>query len=224
MKKRDPFDFWYAVGNTRVVLAPSGRLETFGVTLVDYHLLSELPDAADRVRIREGRIEAARPGIITPGMMAPALEGFADEAAERYLDWLREHETEIVFLKYGFVIRKNEVRQEIVSDSLAAVTDRVAADLRQRNDPLRALVTGVDEPWEVCLLKLMVEMIRQSAPRHHRLLSRDPDGARHDIARAFLAARRDRGQLGALADLLREKGLFGEYEDRFFTVVRGHRA
>jgi len=33
-----------------------------------------------------------------------------------------------------------------------------------KNEPLTALLTGVDDGWEVCLLKFMIDMISASAP------------------------------------------------------------
>ena len=35
---------------------------------------------------------------------------------------------------------------------------------KQKNEPLTALLTGVDEGWEVCLLKFMIDLINASAP------------------------------------------------------------
>ena len=43
------FDFWYASQNAEIVLPPSRKLETFGSTLINYHLVSELLDEPGRV-------------------------------------------------------------------------------------------------------------------------------------------------------------------------------
>jgi hypothetical protein len=51
-KKPTQFDFWYAVNNTEVVLAPRRHLETFGNTLINYHMVSELMDNVGQVRVR----------------------------------------------------------------------------------------------------------------------------------------------------------------------------
>ena len=82
MSDKREFDFWYAVNNTEIVLRPQRILETFGATVVDYHLISQLMDNASRVRVREGRLNAYRPEIITPSsFMENALEGFTDAQA-----------------------------------------------------------------------------------------------------------------------------------------------
>lgn len=219
-----PSDFWYAVNNTEVVVMPLRRLETFGATVVDYHLVTELMDSVNRVRVREGRIHAFRPQIVTPSSFVESiLEGFQHEAAEAYANWLREHESDLLILRYGFRIRKEGSRDEIVSDAMDTVLERVRSDLDRRPNPLAALVRGVDEPWEVCLVKLMVEMVQRSAPGHMQDLRADPTGSRHDIETAFRRAARDASAVPALAACLKSHGLFKEYEDRFFAVVRSHR-
>ncbi len=136
--------------------------------------------------------------------------------------WLREHESDFVLIKYGFKIRHETVTESVVHDSLENVVERVRADLKAKDDPLSALVVGVDEPWEVCLLKLLTEVIKQSAPVNARDLRADPDGSRHEIERAFRQAAGDRSRLGPLAQLLNRLGKFKDYEDRFFALVRSH--
>ena len=216
------FDFWYAVNNTEVLELPRGRLETFGATLINYRLVTELMDAVGQVRIREGRIQSFRPEILTPGSFAesPLAEGFRSGQAEDFVRWLRAHEAELVLLKYGFKIRQETLTESVVHDSIDNVVDRVRADLKARADPLSALVRGVDEPWEVCLLKLLFEVVRTSAPGNARDLRADPDGTRHDIELAFRQAARDRTRLAPLAQLLTRLGKFADYEDRFYALVR----
>lgn len=220
----DAFDFWYAVNHTRVVVRPRQPLETFGHTTLRYHLLTEMPDSVDRIRIREGRVLAYRPTLLTPGMLAESpLEGFEDPAVSSYLDWLRAHERDLAILQYGFRIRKEPSQEHRVADKLAAVVARVKRDVLRKADPMAALLVGVEEPWEVCLLKLLVEVAQGSAAHNARELLADPEGHRHEIESAFESARGDASRLSALAALLTRRGLFPEYEDRFFELVRSAR-
>ena len=217
------FDFWYAVNNTEVLELPRGRLETFGSTLINYRLVTELMDAVGQVRIREGRIQAFRPVIITPqSFLDSPLEGFQTGQADDFIRWLREHESDLILLKYGFKIRHETVTESLVHDSVETVVERVRADLKSKDDPLSALVLGVDEPWEVCLLKLLYEVVKASAPINARDLRADPDGSRREIEQAFLKAAGDRSRLAPLAALLNRHGKFKDYEDRFFALVRSH--
>jgi hypothetical protein len=227
MSKNPQFDFWYAVNNTEVVAVPENRLETFGTTMVNYYLISELMDSVDKVRVREGKLKAYRPEIITPPTITDEmLEGFGSEAQD-YADWLRKHAHEMQMLKYGFKVQKKEINDYIVSDPLAAVVSRVKDNLEEHRDPLAAVLVGVDRPWEVCLLKLMVELVQGSAPgniQDIRQLQRDRKAQFHqDVEKAFLDASRDASKLPGLADMLKANGLFERYEDRFFAAVRASR-
>lgn len=217
---KDAFDFQYAVQHTVVLRMPARPLETFGATVVDYHLVCEVMDRVDQVRIREGRLHAERPEVLTPAAYADSiLEGFSGEQAEKYVEWMKEHQQDLLILRYGFRIRKDTAREEVVTDRLDAVLDRIESDLRKRDSPLSALLRGVDEPWEVCLVKLAADLVQRSAGHHQQILRNDPHGYHHEIEQAFAGVARDRSQLGDLAHLLRQRGLFEQYEDRFFDLV-----
>jgi len=228
MNAPSQFDFWYAINNTKVVLAPSSRLETFGATIIHYHLVSELMDTVNQIRIREGRIQAHRPTIITPSSLAEnTLEGFGDEAG-RYVEWLRENEKDLRILQYGFIIRKEEIRDETVTDTLDAVVDRVREATRKKEDPYSAVIVGVDTPWEVSLLKMMVELTGNSYLNNVREMERhrmfDPTGGiRHELENDFLLASRQPSRITELGNKLQKAGLFSEYEDRFFALVKSKR-
>ncbi len=232
MKPPSQSDIWYAINSTRIVLMPSRRLETFGATVLHYHMVSELMDNVNKVRIREGRIQAHKPQIITPSSVsAGLLDGFGEEA-ERYVEWLREHMQDLRMLQYGFVISKKEISEEVVSDNLDAVVERVQDAVRKKDDPLAAVVVGVDVPWEVCLIKMMVDVSSQSFPgnvrelERHRLFSLQQDSpasSRQAIEQAFQAASRDSNLITPLGKRLQLEGVFSEYEDRFFALVKSSR-
>lgn len=228
--KRTQFDFWYAINNTEIVSLPARRLETFGATILHYHLISELMDMVDHVRVREGKIQSYRPQIVIPGSPAyqSVLEGFGAEA-ERYIEWLKENKQELHVLQYGFKIKKGECSEHVLADNIMSVTDKVRADVKGRQDPFIAVVRGVDDPWEVCLLKLMFEVIRRSIPGNvNELKSRNlfgetdgvPNVVAQDIEETFLAAARNPALTGRLALKLERYGVFEKYQDRFFSIVR----
>jgi hypothetical protein len=58
-------NFQYAIENTEVILAPQTRIATFGQTSFRFYLISELMDQVNEVRVRDGRIHAERPQILT---------------------------------------------------------------------------------------------------------------------------------------------------------------
>jgi len=164
------FDRWYAARHVRIVLAPSHGLETFGNTLVNYHLVSELEDCPGKIRVREGRFEAHPPLVVTPKALAIEAEGFGDEARE-YIEWLREHEESMRMLKYGYRLKSDKFSEQIVTDSLSAVTERVKAAVQSSNDRFAAVVQGVDDQWEISILELWRREVDRSVPRNIKELS-----------------------------------------------------
>jgi len=159
-----PDDFTYALENTRVLLTPARRLDTFGTSSLNYFLVTEEMDVVNQSRVREGHILAERPQIITPQNMAKLLlEGFGDKG-QRFAEQLSEQSGRFAFLKYGFRVSKSDIRSYDVHESLESVAGKLKEELERKNEPLTALLTGVDDGWEVCLLKFMVDMIAASMP------------------------------------------------------------
>ena len=159
--KKDDFD--YAIENTQVILAPEQQIATFGSTSFNFYLISELMDRVDQVRVRNGKIHAERPQILTPEHYCRLLlEGFGDKA-RRYVDQLREHLRNIAVLRYGFQFRKTDVTEETIRDSVDAVVNRTRHRVENANEPLSAIIQGVDDAWEVCLLKFTIDMIERSS-------------------------------------------------------------
>jgi len=156
-------DFQYAVENTEVILAPQGQIATFGHTSFRFYLISELMDQVDEVRVRDGRIHAERPQILTPDHYARLLlEGFG-EKAQRFAQQLREQTQKFAVLRYGFQFRKTDVVEKIVRASMAAVIEQTKARVERDDEPLSAVIQGVDDAWEVCLLKFTIDLIERSS-------------------------------------------------------------
>jgi hypothetical protein len=233
MKQPTVFDFWYAVKNTEIVMMPSRHLETFGTTILNYHLVSELMDSVNQIRVRQGRMQALRPQIITPEAYSKTLlDGFGEEAA-KYVEWLKEHEKEIrVILQYGYQLKQEAFSEQVVSDNIKAVTERVREEVKASNDPFSAVLVGVDKPWDVCLVKLFHEIVQKSAAlnvidieRRHMLdeVAGAPKWIRDEIEEAFVAASHDSSKIGRLSAKLQKYDLFDEYQDRFFALVKASR-
>jgi hypothetical protein len=132
-------------------------------------------------------------------------------------------------LQYGFKIRKEHFSEQVLLDNVKAVIEKVNASVKEKADPFSAVVLGVDEPWEVCLVKLMAEVIGKSAPFHFRELEQrhlfgqtdgTPNVVRQEIEEYFQAARKDKSMIGRLAAKLEKHSLFEKYQDRFFSLVK----
>ena len=156
-------NFEYAIENTQVILAPEQQIATFGSTSFNFYLISELMDRVDSVRVRNGKIHAERPQILTPEHYTRLLlEGFG-EKAQQYVEQLRERMHNIAVLRYGFQFRKTDMTEETLRDSVGAVITRTKRLVENANEPLSAVIQGVDDAWEVCLLKFTIDMIERSS-------------------------------------------------------------
>ena len=162
MSSNPDFDRWYSAKSARFLLEPSHRLETFGTTLVNYHLISELDDYPGKIRVREGRLEAHQPLVITPDFAQIESEGFGDEA-KAYLEFLRETEKNLRILQYGYHLKSDNFSEQIVTDRLSVVTERVKEEVLASNDQFAAVVQCVDEPWDVALVELWLREVNRSA-------------------------------------------------------------
>ncbi len=156
-------NFQYAIENTEVILAPAGKIATFGHTSFRFYLISELMDQVDEVRVRDGRIHADRPQILTADHYTRLLlEGFG-EKAERFVEQMREQAQKTAVVRYGFQFRKTDVVERTVRASLASVIEQTKAQVERAEEPLSAVIQGVDDAWEVCLLKFTIDLIEKSA-------------------------------------------------------------
>ncbi|MEZ5325368.1 MAG: hypothetical protein R3F19_09915 [Verrucomicrobiales bacterium] len=155
-------DIQYAMQMTGVVHEPARRIDTFGTTNFEFILLSELMDSVNQVKVRSGRICAERPMIVKPESYAEMMfEGFGEQA-QAFDEWLRRNAIDLSFLKYGFSFRKSDVTESVVHDPLAVVQDRVVKAEIDSGNPSSAVIVGVEDTWEICLLRFTLEMIQKS--------------------------------------------------------------
>ncbi len=219
-----------AVRRTEILRAPRQSLFTFGTTNIYYYLVTE-PVYSDLINnvtetvVREGRVIAERPRIITPYYLS-SLEGFSPDA-RRYFDALvKAHGPDAPGLLYTY---RNEPRElNIVSDSLPSVVEKLNARIDQRGDPLAAIIKGQDELWDIALIKFIFEMTTSSLQDNltqmgeRGLLNVDtrgvPADARLRIEELFTRVARGEVHPTELKKELDRWNLFDEYEDRFLSI------
>ena len=155
-------DFHYALENTRIVVAPDQAIETYGQTKFRFHLLTEPMDEIGCVRLRQGMIHAERPRIIAPQYISRLLlEGFGERARD-FAGWM-EDQKDIHILRYGFTLKKTDFSEELIREPKEKVLERLEGELRRNEDPMRVLIDGIDDAWEVCLMKFTMDLIQRSA-------------------------------------------------------------
>ncbi len=222
----------YAVQHTEILRAPKQSLSTFGATNIYYYLVtepaySELVKNVTETVVREGRVIAERPRIVTPYYLS-RLEGFSPDA-RRYFEALsREHGADVPGLFYTY---KNEPKElSIVSDNLPSVVNKLNEEIDKRGDPLTSIIRGEDELWDISLMKFIYEMTRSSLRNNlmqlgsRGLLDIDARGipvdARVRIEELFGKVSKGESEPHELKAELDRWNLFEEYEDRFFNIFK----
>jgi hypothetical protein len=214
----------YTIAHTEVLRSPKQSLATFGITNIYYYLVTELMESTNVVR--EGRVIAAKPKIVTPAYLIN-LEGFSGQA-KRYIEMIAEKDPHEAGIFYSY---KNEPKEmNIVSDPFAKIVDKLGQQIDRHGDPLTAIIKGVEDMWDVSLLKFTYELTTKSvhtnvAEMERRgLLRMDNDGipadARKNIEELFEKTRRDSSYAPILVAELKRWGLFHEYQDRFLSLFK----
>jgi hypothetical protein len=116
----------------------------------------------------------------------------------------------------------------IISSDMTSVVHRLEEEIDREGNPLAAIIQGVDELWDVSLLKFVFDMTRNSLGsnalelRKRGLLDIDSTGvpmdARLSIERDFDLVQKGELDPSALKMELDRWGLFQEYEDRFLRL------
>lgn len=220
-----------AVIRTQVLRLPRQTIATFGTTVVNYYLLSE-PVYSELVKeeetvVREGTVSSERPRVVTPYYLIN-LEGFGDNA-RRYLDMIASQygmHTPGLFYNY-----KNEQKNmNIVSDRLEVVAARLSDQIDKEKDSLAAIIRGIDELWDVSLLKFISELTQGSLQSNMAemngmgLLGIDaagvPTEARYRIEAMFNEVALGERESHELKEELDRWGVYPQYEDRFLDMFR----
>jgi len=222
----------YAISHTEVLRPPRQTLATFGTTVIRYYVVTEpayaeiTGEASDTV-VREGTVTAQRPRVVTPYYMLN-LEGFSPEARRYFQMEAERHGPHAPGLLYGYRNEPGELT--IVSGDLKTVAQRIIQDLDRRGESLATVIKGLDEMWDVSLIKFIYELTSRSLLSNlremqaHRLLEMDANGvprdARERIERMFQEVRRGNLDPSVLKRELDSWDLFPEYEDRFLSLFR----
>ena len=212
----------YALQNTELVRAPRQSLATFGSSVVDYYVVTELVGNASVVR--DGRVIAERPRIVTPAYLVN-VEGFSDQA-RRYIAMMardRPHDSGI-FYRY-----KNEPKgMNVVSEPVRQVISKLSSQIEEEGNPLSTIIRGVEELWDVSLLMFIYQLTTKSVGTNVAEFNRRgfldidsggvPQGARDYIEELFEQAGRNLSRAPESVAELNRWSLFGDYQDRFFAL------
>jgi hypothetical protein len=155
-------DFNYAMENTRVLVAPGNAIETYGQTSFRFRLVTEPMDEIGTIRLRKGMIHAERPRILAPQYVSKLLlEGFGERARD-FAGWM-EDQRDFHILRYGFSLKKTDLSENLLRGPKEEILGRLEQEIRRDDDPMDTLIEGIDDAWEVCLMKFTMDLIQRSA-------------------------------------------------------------
>lgn len=222
----------YAVERTKIFRPPEQALATFGLTTIQYYLLtepvySELLGEGGETVVREGKVIAEKPKLVTPYYLLNLFEGFdhGREFAEYMLKQCGPHEAGMLY-RY----RNEPQGMNILSSPIESVAENIKNKIDGEHNTLAAIILGVDELWDISLMKFIHDITTSSLRRNmmemgsRRMLEMNSKGvprfATEAIEHLFREARWDRSKRGELERELKRWGLFEEYEDRFLDLFR----
>lgn len=220
--------------DTMVVKLPRQSLASFGTTVVTYNMVTRpLYEALDGDKrkeesvLRRGTVKAERPQIVTPGYLS-RTRGFGEEAEEFMRELVRRGQADDPGILYTYT---NELIQtEIVASRPEEVTERISKEIDLHSRPLEAVILGVDELWDVSLMKFIFDLTNQAAATNTRdftntgrLAFNDgvPMDARIRIEEMFTEVQNGNVEPATLHQELEAWQLFDEYQDRFFRALKG---
>ena len=222
----------YAIRNTFVVRPPRQMLATFGATSIKYYLVTEPtyreidPRGPDDVVVREGVVKAERPRVVTPHYLMQH-EGFGNHAREYLKRLAGERGADTPGLLYAY--KNEDMRTNIASGGLRQVIDHLKQRLDREGRGLEAVIEGIDELWDVSLMKFIFELTSASvrsnmAEMSARGLLEVEDGAPRDarerIERLLSDVERGNADPSDAHRELERWSLFDQYQDRFLSLFK----
>ena len=138
-------------------------------------------------------------------------------------------ETDAPGLLYAY---KNEGMQtNIASGDVQQVTNRLKRWLDREERNLEAVIRGVDELWDVSLMKFIFDLtsasVRANVAEMHARGLFDTEGgvprdARERIEHLLAEAKRGNVDPSDVHAEIERWGLFDEYQDRFLSLFKAH--
>lgn len=217
---------WRVLGESRVIRFPRHRLATFGRSEIQYQLVTGVSTDPMRSNLRTGRVIAQRPQILTPDVFVERFKNFGDDANafERFFN--DNFADSFRGLEYTFQnVLESTVPHHIDPRELAR---NIRKDMDARDAAREAVILGREDGWGLALMKFILEETSQSFAVNMRELDErgmfDPHASearqRREVESLLRRAESDPTLVNTLAALLHRTGLFNEYQDQFFRLIK----
>lgn len=136
-------------------------LFTFGDSDLPYYLVCDGKKRGDLVRVRKGEVQIARPLILTPDTVHPEFRNFfEDSEGQGLIQFLLARTMAFSNLK----LTNQCGPEELVSDSVEEVVDRLNRQLDAEEEDRVAILTAPSDMAGVAILKYATERVMSSAP------------------------------------------------------------
>ena len=228
-------DWYKAVEQTYVVKYPKLQLASFGTTNIEYFVVTEpLYTAIDSQKkelegvVRSGKVKAEQPSLITP-TYAMHLSGFSEDAYHYFDQVAQMYGPNSPGIMYQY---NNEPKGlEILSGNPNEIAHRISRELKDNKNDLSVVISGVDEFWDVALLKFIYEFTASSVSFNSKEMRGAglmepqmnsggiPTAAANQIEGMFVSVKKG-GSPEALKAELDKWGVYPYYEDRFLDLFK----
>lgn len=157
MSEMDKEKIEYVLKNTEVLRLPRRKIATFGATNVDYYLVTQLLENV--VEIRQGRVTAEKPRIISPSNYEN-LKGFGQyQDSEMFSAFFR---TYMRGLYYSFKFMNETEKINMVYNPIKKVMNRIFEIVDEEDSPT-GVIKGVDtDTWAISLVKFLKKTMESS--------------------------------------------------------------
>ena len=230
---------------TEILKFPDELISTSKTTTLHYYVLAEpyylkvFEDEGPETKVREGEITWSKPKLLTPNYILK-MEGFS-EKSKQVLEMLASKNPDMAGLLYKLKYEKEFEETTTVSKSIDKTVNSIKHQLKENDDNLSVIIKGVDEYWDVSLMKFIQELMLKSAfssqmsdyadkgyvrmdssgnPRVTRDLEGLPISAKEEIESMFAKVKKGDLNPSKLKQELERWGVYSNYEDRFLDLFR----
>ncbi|MFW6238569.1 MAG: hypothetical protein ACOCZM_02305 [Bacillota bacterium] len=235
----------HALEETEILYEPGELISTSDETTLHYYVLSEpvylevYENEGPETKIREGKITWDKPKLLTPGYMLE-MEGFSEDARRAFKLLIREN-PDMAGLMYKMRYKKRTENTMTVSTGMERTRDKILGELEEEDGTLNVIIKGLDELWDVSLMKFVQGLVVKSAyksqmphytergfltvnedgsPVVTRNLEGLPLAAREEIEEMFARVKKGDMEPVKLKKELDRWGVYQAYEDRFLNLFR----
>ena len=230
---------------TEILKKPDKLISSSGSTKMHYYVLTEpvyleaFPDEGPETRIREGWISWDKPKLLTPDYIMN-MEGFS-ENSKKAMKIIAQENPDLAGLLYKMNYKKEKGETRTISQTIKQTAERIEGELSESSELINVIIKGVDEYWDVSLMKFVQEFVMKSAAENQmpdykskghvshndkgqpvvtRNLKGLPQAANKEIEEMFQKVKKGDLDPSKLKQELDRWGVYKQYEDRFLDLFK----